>query len=113
MAILREFEKDGWSGVWVDTYGEKYRVAYCGESGEVQLPPVRKALLERIRRAAGSKHGCFDVFCWKGDMLLFAEAKRRGRDRIRETQKRWLAAALNVGVPLESPLIVEWSLADW
>jgi hypothetical protein len=111
LVILREFEKDGWTGVWVDTYGEKHRVAYWGESGEVQLPPAKEALLERIRKAAGSRHGCFDLLCWKGDMMLFAEAKRRGRDRIRDTQKRWLVAALDVGVPLESLLIVEWSLA--
>ena len=68
--------------------------------------------MERIRRAAGSKPGCWDVFCWKGDMTLFAEAKRRGRDQIRDTQKRWLAAALDMGVPLESLLIVEWSLFE-
>jgi hypothetical protein len=112
LVILREFQKAGWHGVWVDTYRDKYRIAYWEEKGEVYLPPDKERLLGRIRNAAGSKHGCWDVFCWTGEMMVFAEAKRRSRDQIRDTQQRWLAAALDMGVPLESLLIVEWSLFE-
>jgi hypothetical protein len=38
-------------------------------------------------------------------------AKRWVRDHFRETQKRCLAAPLDMGVPLESLLMVEWLLA--
>ena len=76
----------------------------------VDLPPGQEALLERIYERAGAREGCWDVFCWKGDRQVFAEAKWQGHDRIRETQRRWLEAALAIGLPIESFLVVEWSM---
>jgi hypothetical protein len=52
------------------------------------------------------------VFCWRDGAVIFAEAKRKGRDRIRTTQRRWLEASLDAGIPLDSFLIVEWQLAE-
>ena len=43
--------------------------------------------------------------------MVFAESKRAGADSIRASQVRWVEAALSVGVPLESLLVVEWELA--
>jgi hypothetical protein len=40
------------------------------------------------------------------------EAKRRGKDRIRNSQRKWLETALTSGVPLESFLIFEWELVN-
>jgi hypothetical protein len=40
--------------------------------------------------------------------VLFAEAKHGGKDALRPSQKAWIEAALNEGVPLESLLVVEW-----
>ncbi len=110
LAILRHFQKDGWDGVWVDTFSRKYRTSW-GEEGVVKLSGDGLRLLKTIHQRVGSASGCFDVFCWKGDHVLFAESKRRSKDRIRDTQRSWLEAALRVGLEPDSFLIVEWSFS--
>lgn len=109
LAILRLFEDAGWRGVWVDTYGKKYRSEYWPKN-EVSLPAEQQKLLQDISNRAGSKNGCFDVFCWRDDSIIFAESKRKAKDRIRDTQRRWLQAALQCGLQISSFLIVEWSV---
>ena len=109
LAILRAYQKDGWEGVWVETYRGKYR-AFWGDDGGVELPPDKMRLLQEIYARAGARTGCFDVFCWNGDSVVFAEFKRSGKDRIRSTQLRWIEAAVDSRLKPESLLIVEWSL---
>ena len=112
LAILRAFQNSGWSGVWVDTFKKKYRVGYWGSDTECVLPPEQELLLEQIYERAGSRNGCWDVFCWEKELKLFIEAKRQGHDKIRSTQRQWLEAALAVGLSIDSFLIVEWSLQE-
>jgi len=109
LGILRTFQQEGWDGVWVDTYRRKFRTQYWPQN-EVSLPKKKALLLNDICQTAGSRHGCFDVFCWKPRDYLFIESKRSLQDRLRDTQKRWIAAALECGVPLSSLLIVEWRM---
>lgn len=111
LAILRAFQSAGWDGCWVDTYGGKYRVGYWGDAVVRDIPTKAAGLLRRIQVSSGQRSGCFDVFCWKDEEVRFAEAKRKGRDRIRDTQRRWLEAALGVGLSTEDFLVVEWSIA--
>ncbi len=106
LVILRHLEKAGWNGVWVDTYKNRFLKNWIEA---IHLPPDKQKLFECIRTQAGMRGGCFDVFCWKNDQVLFVESKREGKDRIRSSQKRWLEATLAVGLPLESLLIVEWT----
>ncbi len=109
LAILRLLQAAGWEGVWIDTYRKKKRIAIdrC-----IDLRPNENALLEQIYQSAGSRSGSFDVYCWRDEQVLFAEAKRKRRDRIQETQRRWLTAALASRLSIESFLIVEWSLTE-
>lgn len=109
LGILRIFEQDGWEGVWVDTYRRKFRTQYWPPN-EASLPKDRELFLKSINEAAGSHNGCFDVFCWKESDYVFVESKRSAQDRIQDTQKRWIQAALQCGVPLSSLLIVEWRI---
>jgi hypothetical protein len=113
LGILRLMQKAGWNGVWIDSYrGCKYRTQFWPRNS-VEIPTNWEKLLNRIWEKAGSWAGCFDVFCWKGDEFIFIEAKRQKQDHIRETQKRWLQAAiLNCRIPLKRFLIVEWTLAN-
>jgi len=108
LVILRQFQSAGWQGAWMDTYGRRTRISITDDSW---LPEEQRVLLDRVAARAGTPHGCFDVFAWNDNAVVFAEAKRSGQDRIRRSQVRWLSAALDVGVPLESLLVVEWSLA--
>jgi hypothetical protein len=109
LAILWSLERDGWSGVWIDTYRRKFGKGYW-DSQPVKLPPERSDLLEGIYRRSGSWSGAFDVYCWRGEEMLFAESKRFKRDAIRDTQLIWLQAALDEGVRPAQFLIVEWTL---
>ena len=109
LAILGILQDDGWCGVWVDTYGNKYRTSYWPKD-EVELPSKCQQLLKEIYLKAGSNNGCYDVFCWKDTRFLFAELKRQGHDKIRVTQRKWLEAAIDCNLPLSSFLIVEWSI---
>lgn len=111
LAILRIFQDDGWSGVWVDTYRKKYRTGYWNNNHVIELPPDKQMLLDNIYKDAGSIKGCWDVLCWRKKTVVFAESKRLSKDKIRETQVKWLEAALNYGLNKESSfLIVEWIL---
>lgn len=109
LGILRIFERAGWQGFWVDTYRNKFRTRYW-PANTVQPAEKQASLLNRIYKAAGSRKGCWDVFCWNGDKNVFAESKRHSKDRIQDSQRRWLEAAIECGLPVESFLIVEWSL---
>ena len=106
LMILRLFEEEGWSGVWVDTYRHCFR---RNPATKVEIPKERLRTFEQLQEAAGTKSGCFDVYVWKDEMTVFAESKCTGHDKMRSTQIRWLEAALRFGLPIESFLIVEWS----
>jgi len=108
LGILRLFEGAGWQGFWVDTFHGKYRTCYW-PANEVEPPDDQASLLNRIHEAAGTRKGCWDVFCWNGDRYIFAESKRHAKDSLQDTQRRWLEAAIECGLPLESFLVVEWS----
>lgn len=108
LVVLWTLRKEGWEGVWVDTYGKKYRIGLPGIVEPVTLPSEQTKIIENIAARAGSFKGCWDVFLWRGNNHLFVELKRKGRDAIRETQVRWLEASLSVGIKAEDFLLVEW-----
>lgn len=112
LAIRKIFVDAGWDGVWVDK--GKFRIGYDyfdeGKSRDffVSLPERQLRLLHEIYEVSGAFHqGCWDVFCWKDDEVAFIESKRR--DNMRPSQDLWLEAALQVGVPRSSFLVVKWS----
>jgi hypothetical protein len=120
IAILRLLKTAGWSGRWVSTYATSRARPRLLTSWNDDVPlkcqvsePIAETmpseLLTRIVKANGEHFaGCWDVFAWKGDVAIFAEAKRHLRDRVRKTQRRWLEAALDVGLSENSFLLVEW-----
>ncbi|MCB9169971.1 MAG: hypothetical protein H6594_06415 [Flavobacteriales bacterium] len=120
VAILRLFEADGWQGRWVETYGHMHAPALWrewkpGGPGAQAHIPIEEAWvkdkLQAIAQANGGTYsGCWDVLAWKGDRLVFAESKKQRKDRIRDTQVRWLDAALQRGLRPEDFLLVEWAL---
>ena len=111
LVTLRLLENEGWEGVWVDTYRNKFRRGYWGVPTVATLPPDRSLIMERIHSHRGSgRSGTWDIFAWRGDDILFVECKRAGEDAIRPSQITWLAAALADGHPNDTFLIVEWTL---
>lgn len=100
--------------MWVDSFSRKYRIHMPGSRDPVKLPKKQTYLLRKIgaKAKAVRRGGCFDVFAWRGRNHRFVELKRRGKDRIRKSQKEWIAAAVASGVKMSDLLIVEWNLAE-
>ncbi len=122
LVILRLLVAVGWSARWVVTYGAaamRPRLLTTWASGglraQVSEPipdaPIQSQLDAVAQANGGTYSGCWDIVAWQEGCLLFAEAKRQGRDRLRTTQRRWFAAALATGLSPEAFLVVEWSPA--
>jgi hypothetical protein len=111
LAILRLIEREGWQGVWIDTYRRNFRQSLSRHSGN--LPPHAASFLETANNGRKWRSGCPDVLAWRDSEYLFVEAKRRSKDAIRDTQRKWLEAALNSGIPLETFLILEWDISGF
>jgi hypothetical protein len=108
--VLRLLQAHGWDGVWVSSFGRKYlrdMPTDWGLSNHIDLVPVRQATLDKIMP---SGEGCFDVFAWRDSEVLFCECKRRTEDDLRETQKKWIDAALDSGFGSNNFLAAEWSI---
>jgi len=110
LAVLRLFQSQGWSGVWVDSYRRKYRVGLPDVAEPVDLPPAQAGLINSLREKTGRFGGCWDVVVWRGDATLFLELKRQKKDAIQNTQVEWLSAALESGLTADNFALVEWVL---
>lgn len=108
LAVLRLFQSHGWEGVWVDSYRRNYRVGLPDVVDPIELPQKQKELIESIRAKTGRSGGCWDVFVWKEDTILFIELKRQKKDSIRETQIQWLEKSLDHGLITENFAFLEW-----
>ena len=112
LAILRCLERDGWEGVWVDTYhgAELFWSEMPHDSQSVDLPlrPDVRGLYAGIIAEHGKRGGFFDVLAWRGDEFLFVEYKGKG-DRPNSNELSWIAAALRYGVHPEQLLFVEYT----
>lgn len=83
------------------------------------LLAVRDEVMRRAEglSAAGDESkwraGCWDVVGFRGDEVVFVEAKQRAAswsDAIRPSQRLWLEVALDMGVLLESFAVFDWTL---
>ncbi|HZP32702.1 MAG TPA: hypothetical protein VFB23_04990 [Candidatus Acidoferrales bacterium] len=106
---LRLLQDHGWDGVWVSAYRKKYLQDMPADSklsNHIALKPGHEEIIKKIGAKGG---GCFDVFAWRGDDVLFCECKRHKRDRLRETQFVWIDLAVKAG--FTNLLVVEWDTA--
>ena len=110
LAVLRLLQSHGCNGVWVDSYRRNYRVGLPDVVDPIEIPQKQKELIDSIRAKTGRSGGCWDVFVWKGDMMLFIELKRQKKDNIRETQIQWLEKSLDYGLTTENFAFIEWKL---
>lgn len=114
LAILEILRSDGWQGVWVSRRNNFRTIWWPKEqrSQKASIPSERLEQLDQVyERAKLEERGCWDLYCWKDHRVLFVESKHKGRDGLTQEQKQWLDAALDIGIPLDSFLLVEWTLA--
>jgi len=116
LLVLRLLEAEGWAGVWVSSYGGLKFLREMPEgpaltSDLIEIPDAKREFIEALTRSIGRVGGCFDVFAWRDDELIFCETKRRGHDQLRQPQLGWIEAALVAGISSDRLLVVEWSFA--
>ena len=111
LAILRLLQKDGWDGVWVDTFhGHGKKLFWNGlpdRTSPCKLPEKAEALYDKILETNGKPGGFFDIFAWLGEEFLFVEYKGQG-DTIKPNQISWIFSAIKSGVPSTSLKLVEF-----
>jgi hypothetical protein len=108
LAVLRLFQSHGWEGVWVDSYRRKYRIGLPDVAEPIELSSKQQKLIESIKAKTGRSGGCWDVFVWKDNQLLFIELKRQKKDAIQDSQRLWLEKSLESGLKMESFAFLEW-----
>lgn len=98
LVIVRWLEKDGWDGVWMDTFhGAKFWNAMPHKSQPIALPPAARTLYDAIKLANGGKaSGAFDVMVWRNGEFAFLEYSEG--DRSNRNEAKWIDAALRAGV---------------
>ncbi len=120
LAIADLFKRQGFSVRWIETYGRSSGLPmflldwkdmpYKDQDDHPIGDGWVKDALAGVASLNGNTYsGCWDVIAWGGGRLYFIESKRRGRDKLRESQRRWLDVGLSAGLPLESFIIIEWS----
>jgi hypothetical protein len=116
LVILRLLLKQGWKGVWVESFAGPYYLNDMPKDWKtrpqrVLIPEDKEKILKDIWRT-GRTRACFDVFAWtdsQSPQFLFCEAKDyRNRDKFTRGQLRFIDAALTIGISPQSLLIVEW-----
>ena len=113
LAELRLLQNAGWDGFWADSYRKRYRRAIAPSSA-AHSDLSKQAVMESL---PGKRHpnafkkfgGAWDVVAWRGDSIIFCECKLTQKDKIRETQLRWLEERLNEGADLDQFRIIEWT----
>lgn len=111
LAALRLLQREGWDGVWVDSFGRRYLAAMPDAGEPAELPAVWRILLGAIVEGRSAWSGCWDVFAWRGGDVLFAEVRRAGEGELRHSRRRWLEAALDKGLALDAFMLVDWDFA--
>ena len=129
LAVVRLLEKDGWSARWVNTSGAGKEVwKYLTEWKDVPREEQRNRIIEEseprqlLARIAGFNKprrykGCWDVYGWRGDDIVFAECKRttpKTTDVISADKHEWLRSTLYVGdrrATDKSFCFVQWDYA--
>lgn len=108
LAVLRLFQSHGWEGVWVDSYRRKYRIGLPDVAEPIELPHKQQQLIDSIKAKTGRSGGCWDVFAWKDDQLLFIELKRQKKDVVQDSQRLWLEKSLESNLTANDFAFLEW-----
>jgi hypothetical protein len=98
--IVRLLHQAGWDARWIKNWaGGREPCVAVGR--REPLPKAAGAMLRRIDELAaiGTSGGPWDVLAWLGDEFLCIESKQhKSSDKLRETQIKWMDAALSEGI---------------
>lgn len=121
LAIVDYLQRNGWNARWIGTYGRPPMTPFmltewndvCYNE-QVHVPitdiDIHNTLVGIAKLNGNRFSGCWDVVAWKNGNILFLEAKRNKRDRIRSTQIKWLKASLAYGLKCSNFIIIQWDI---
>jgi hypothetical protein len=112
LAIMLDMRAAGWDAVWTEAFGhlrfwQTMPTSWKAKS-DATLPPELQTLIRRIVQKAGNTAACLDVVAWRGDEILFCEAKQHGKDHLTSPQKQFIKGALDCGLTRDNFQMVEW-----
>lgn len=110
LAVLECLQRDGWNGVWVDTFHSRFWDDMPHQSSRVELQslaPKAWQIYDGIVKEHGKRGGFFDVLAWRETEFLFIEYKGQG-DRPNRNEQSWIQAALLYGIQPTQLLVVAY-----
>ena len=118
-AIMHLFRNNGWESRWVETYAKgKMNPLILSEwkderyKNQIPNPIEDKDILECLYNIAkqnnNSYAGCWDILAWRDKEIIFVESKRQKKDRVQDSQIKWLEASLAHNLKPENFALVEW-----
>lgn len=120
LMVARWLGRDAAYWAWFDRWwGGRWRQApyVYPDQASTSPPPWVGDLLRPVIERHGGWDGVWDaVAAWQDGRVSFAEAKRRGGDRLRPSQHAFASAAKSVLGDRVSFTVVEWTAAaplDW
>ncbi len=108
---LEEFIELGFKGVWVDSFRKKFRIDIPETNRVLELPVSISERLFEINKDRKLR-GTWDLLLWRKEEIKFVELKRKGKDKIRNTQIEFFERALQIGFNVEDFEIYEWDLKN-
>ena len=109
LAIIPVLKEHGFDGAaWVDSYSRCFRDAM--PPAKCAVPPQAQTVYDRIAAINGGRGGCWDVLAWNGEGVTFVECKRKGKDRMTGSQKKWLESSFKARLRLDNFAICEWEI---
>ena len=112
LAILKCLQKDGWEGVWVDTFhGHGKTKVFWSDMPPKNIGTIPKhaeLLYDKIvEKNNGKSSGFFDVFAWKNNDFIFIEYKGNG-DSSNQNELSWIESAIQTGIKPEQMFFVSF-----
>ena len=96
--------------MWVDSYRKKYRIGLPDTTDSVDLPKDKQKVIDSLKGKTGTTGGCWDLFLWRDNQILFVELKRLKKDKIQNSQIKWLGVALESNFSTRNFALVEWGI---
>lgn len=121
LAIVYYLKKNGWNARWIQPFGRpsmnpfmltEWNDVPCKDQTHVPIIDLEiyDTLMGIAKLNGNSFSGCWDVVAWKNENIIFLEAKRNRRDRIRPNQIDWLKASLAYGLNCNNFIIIQWDI---
>ncbi|MEZ5055291.1 MAG: hypothetical protein R2807_11120 [Chitinophagales bacterium] len=109
--IVKTLKEKNINAVWVDNFRKNFRNELPEINNGIELPKIIKMKYDEIVSLNKTRNGCWDILTWdKENQIHFYELKEIKKDKIRNTQIKWLQSCLELGYTENNFTIVEWKI---